>query len=68
VITQETGFSNVLPTGEGLFGFSTTEEILAAVEAINGDYERHRAAASALAREFFSCDVVLKGMLAEVGV
>ncbi len=27
VITQETGFSNVLPTGEGLFAFSTMEEI-----------------------------------------
>ena len=31
VITQETGFSNILPTGEGLFGFSTMEEILQAV-------------------------------------
>jgi hypothetical protein len=30
VITQETGFSNILPTGEGLFAFSTMEEILAA--------------------------------------
>ena len=45
VITQDTGFSNVLPTGEGLFGFSTMEEILAAVEAINSDYERHSRAA-----------------------
>ena len=27
VITQETGFSNALPTGLGLFGFSTMEEI-----------------------------------------
>ena len=34
VITQETGFSNVLPTGEGLFGFSTMEEIVDAVARI----------------------------------
>ena len=38
VINQDTGFSNVFPTGEGLFGFSTMDEILAAVEAINSDY------------------------------
>ena len=41
VITQETGFSNVLPTGEGLFAFSTMEEIEEAVGRINADYGRH---------------------------
>ena len=29
VINQDTGFSNVFPTGEGLFAFSTMDEILA---------------------------------------
>src|SRR5205823_2776145 len=51
-ITQETGFSNVLPTGEGLFAFSTLEEIVAAVESVNSDYKRHRRAASEIAREY----------------
>src|SRR5205823_359080 len=46
VITQETGFSNVLPTGAGLFGFRTLDEIHAAVSAINSDYELHRRAAA----------------------
>lgn len=36
VITQDTGFRNVLPTGDGLFAFSTLEEILRAIEQING--------------------------------
>jgi len=67
VITQETGFSNVLPTGAGLFSFSTMEHILDSVETINGDYERHRRAASDIARECFSHDVVLPRMLAEIG-
>ena len=31
VITQETGFSNVLPTGRGLFGFATMDELLSAI-------------------------------------
>ncbi len=59
VITQETGFSNVLPTGEGLFGFSSSEEILAAVSQFNADYDRHRRGAAKLARELFNYDVVL---------
>jgi len=68
VVTQETGFSNVLPTGEGLFGFSTIHEALAAVESINADYARHTRAASAIARECFDHEVVLKRLLADVGV
>ena len=67
VITQETGFSDVLPTGEGLFAFSTLEEIVAAVESVNADYERHRRAASEIARECFSHDVVLPRLLEVVG-
>jgi GT2 family glycosyltransferase len=68
VVTQETGFSNTLPTGEGLFGFSTMEEILAAVEEINSDYERHSAAAREIAREYFDAEKVLARILAEVGL
>ena len=43
VVTQETGFSNVLPTGEGLYGFSTLDEAAAVVEEVSADYERARA-------------------------
>jgi GT2 family glycosyltransferase len=68
VITQETGFSNVLPTGEGLFGFSTLDEIVASVEAINSNYSAHCRQAAAVAREYFNYDVVLKPLLAELGV
>lgn len=68
VITQETGFSNSLPTGKGLFGFSTVEEVVAAVEAVNADYSAHRRAAAALARDYFSYEVVLKAMLGEFGL
>jgi hypothetical protein len=53
VITQETGFSKILPTGEGLFAFSTIEEIEEAVDRINADYAHHSAAAGRLAREWF---------------
>ena len=68
MISQDTGFSNVFPTGEGLFGFSTMDEILAAVDAINSDYARHSRAAEEIAREYFAHDVVLGRLLADVGV
>ena len=68
VITQETGFSNVLPTGEGLFGFSTPEEVVEAVDRVNSDYQRHSRGAVRLTREFFSHEVALRQMLRELGV
>ncbi|HEY5914472.1 MAG TPA: glycosyltransferase family 2 protein [Verrucomicrobiae bacterium] len=68
VVTQETAFSNHLPTGEGLFGFSSMEDIVAAIDAINGDYAKHRRAAGDIAREFFSHEVVLGAMLKELGI
>lgn len=68
VVTQETGFSNHLPTGEGLFAFSTMDEILAAVEEINSDYERHSAAARSIACDYFDAEKVLSRLLKEVGL
>ena len=63
VVLQDTGFGNVLPTGEGLFAVSTVDDVLAAVERINGDYPRHSQAASEIAREYFAHDVVLPPLL-----
>lgn len=68
VITQETGFSNFLPTGRGLFAFSTMDDILAAVDEINADYQFHSRAAAEIAHEYLSYEVVLPRILAGVGV
>ncbi|MBI3941068.1 MAG: hypothetical protein HY315_09550 [Acidobacteria bacterium] len=68
VITQETGFSNILPTGQGLFAFSTLEEIEQAVDRINAAYEHHCRAAATLAREHFDSAVVLRRLLSDVGI
>ena len=67
MVTQETGFSNILPTGEGLFAFSTMEEIEEAVERINSDYARQSSAAARIARECFDYRVVLGAMLDHLG-
>jgi GT2 family glycosyltransferase len=68
VITQETGFSNVLPTGEGLHSFSTLDEAASAVELVFGDYQRSRRGAAEVAHEYFASDVVLRDMLGALGV
>ena len=68
VVTQDTGFGRVLPTGRGLFAFRTVDEIPAAIETVASDYETHARAARALAVEFFSADVVLARLLADAGL
>ena len=67
VITQDTGFSTVLPTGEGLFAFRTMEDILNAIETINLDYEKHSRAAQAIAEEYFKAETVLAQLLKDLG-
>ena len=68
VVTQDTGFGTVLPTGEGLFAFNTMEEILSAFDAINTDYDRHSRAALAIAEEYFASDRVLGKLIADLGL
>jgi hypothetical protein len=68
VITQETGFSNVLPTGKGLFGFETMDDILVAVDAIESDYPAHSRAARDIAREHFAAEKVLGKLMQEAGL
>jgi hypothetical protein len=64
VITQETGFSNVLPTGRGLFAFNGIDDIVDAVGRIAADYQLHSKAAADIAAEFFDYRVVLPRLLA----
>jgi GT2 family glycosyltransferase len=68
VITQGTGFDQAIPTGDGLFDFSTSEEVVEAVERIDRDPEHHRRAARELAVEYFAPKVVLGRMLAHMGM
>ncbi len=54
VIAQSTGFENFLPTGEGLFAFRTMDDVLAAVDSVESDYEKACRAARAVAEEHLS--------------
>jgi glycosyltransferase involved in cell wall biosynthesis len=68
VVAQDTGFSNILPTGEGLFAFNSMDEALGAIDIINGDYERHCKAARAVAEEYFDARKISQGLLKDIGV
>jgi hypothetical protein len=63
VIAQETGFSQFLPTGEGLLAYRSIDEARAAIDQLKGDYARHALAARRLAERFFDSDVVLVSLL-----
>jgi glycosyltransferase involved in cell wall biosynthesis len=63
VITQDTGFGKFIPAGEGVFSFTTMENIVAALDAINSDYEKHSRAARAIAEEYFRAETVLAKLL-----
>ena len=68
VITHETGFSKFLPTGKGLFGFLTMEDILAAVDVIESDYEGACRAAREVAAEYFAAEKVLASLMERAGL
>ena len=68
VITQDTGFTKLVPTGRGLFSFDSLEEATAAVQELNRDYGAHCRAARALAAEYFGSDTVLRDLLATAGL
>ena len=68
VVAQETGFSDYLPTGRGLFAFESAAEAAEQIRHLNADYDSHARASRRLAAEFFDSDKVLRRLLRLVGV
>lgn len=63
VVVQDTGFSERLPCGRGLWAFRTLDEAVAVVEAVQRDYETQCAAARDVMQEYFHYERVLGGLL-----
>ena len=68
VVMQETGFSQHLPCGEGLFAVKSAEEAAAAIEAVRIDPLRHSCRAREIAVEYLDSKKVLGRFLAELGL
>ena len=68
VVMQDTGWSEHLPTGEGLFAVHDPEEAALALEEIERDYARHSRRAREIAEEHLAAERVFAGLLDELGV
>jgi hypothetical protein len=66
VVAHDTGFGCALPVGEGLLAFTTAHEAADAIGRVCADYERHRAAARAIAEQHLDSDIVLGRLLERV--
>jgi hypothetical protein len=63
VILQETGFSDWLPTRQGVLSFRTLDEAVGCVAEVARDYPSHRRSARELAERVFAHQVVLPQLL-----
>ena len=68
VLVQDTGFSDLLPTGEGLLSFRTLEEAVAGSDDIVARYPEHALAARRIAEEQFGSDPVLSRFCEQAGI
>jgi hypothetical protein len=67
-LVRETGFSDVLPVGEGLLSFEDAEGILEGIERVASQYELHRRRAREIAEEHFAGTKVLRSLLETAGM
>jgi hypothetical protein len=68
VILQDSGFSDHLPTGRGLFAVNTVEEAAEAVSMVRSDPQRQSRWARDVAREYLDAEVVLPRLFREIGL
>jgi len=68
VVVQDTGFSDWIQVGKGLLAFTTFEEAVSCADEVLADYEGHAQAARALAEKHFDSDLVLGGLLTQIGL
>jgi hypothetical protein len=67
VVVEDTGFSRIYPTGEGIWGFRSIEQAATAIAAVNTDYRRQCEAARAVAEQYFRAETVLEQLLHDAG-
>jgi hypothetical protein len=68
VVIQDTGFSEFIPADKGVVAFTTVDEALTAIRAVETNYAEHSAVARELARTYFSSEKVLGDLLTRIGL
>jgi hypothetical protein len=66
VITQDTGWPELIPAGKGLFSFQNMEEAVSALQAVVREPQKQSKAARDIAEEFFDSHKVLSRLLDKI--
>jgi len=67
-VVQDTGFSEIIPTGEGLLTWTTLDEAERAIRQVESNYPLHQRRAREIATEHFASERVLGDLLSVVGL
>ena len=68
VLAQDTGFSDLLPTGEGLLAFETVDQAADAAGSVARNYAHHARAARQLAETYFDSSKVLETLAGKLNL
>lgn len=63
VIVQDTGFTDNIETGRGLFAFKSQNQVITAIEEVEANYSDHCVAARELAQQYFDARKVLTRLI-----
>ncbi|SPF32834.1 conserved hypothetical protein [Syntrophobacter sp. SbD1] len=66
VVVQDTGFTRIIPPGDGIIAFKNAEEAARGLIEVEGEYERHAAAAQDKARHYFDSSKVLRRLIEDI--
>ena len=64
VVTEDTGFTEWLPSGAGVFAFADSDQAIAAIKEVAARYDFHCRAARDVASEYFDARKVLPHLIA----
>lgn len=67
-VVQDTGWTRHLPSGRGVIGFKTMDEVVAGLEAVAADLEGHGRAAREFAEAYLDARVVCADLLSQAGL
>lgn len=67
VLAHDTGFGELLPTGEGLLAFTGLDSAVAGIAEIAGDHPRHARSARRIADEHLDAGRVMADLLVRLG-
>jgi hypothetical protein len=68
VVVQDTGFSELIPSHEGLIAFRCLDEAVDAIKTVEASYSHHRERAREIAELYFDSDKVLNQLLKRAGI